>query len=215
MSKNVIDLTCEMYNSAPTMPMDPKLEISEHCNLNTLGYNLNRVTMSTHQGTHLDVPYHFFNDGDTLSELDINRCICYAVKLDLVNKGQGEPINISDLMPYEQVICDGSSILLHTGWDKVFPQQQFFVEQPYLTIELCRWLAKKKINLLGLDMPTVNPRDWKITHELLLGAGIIIVEGLCNMEQLPNEEFMFIGLPLKLHKCDGSPIRAVAVPLHQ
>jgi len=211
MKGKIIDLTAEMYDKAPAMPMDPKMNITQHCSLETLGYNLSCVTFSTHQGTHMDVPYHFFNEGFTLSELDLGRMITPAFKIDLTRKKPGEPIDVDDVMPFSELIAQGLSPLLHTGWDKVFPEKRFFSDFPYITCNLADWLAEKKVNLIGMDMPTPNGTDWKYVHEKLLGNNVLLVEGLANMEELPSEGFTLIALPLKLRKGDGAPVRAVAV----
>jgi len=63
-----------------------------------------------------------------------------------------------------------------------------------------------------MDRPTPNGEDWKYVHTRMLGKGILIVEGLANLEQLPaGKEFMVYSLPLKLQGRDGSPVRAIAV----
>ena len=74
------------------------------------------------------------------------------------------------------------------------------------------WFVEKKIGLVGIDMPTPNGVDWKYVHIEMLGAGILIVEGLANLELLPdNKVFDFYAVPLKLQGCDGSPVRAMAI----
>ena len=80
-----IDLTADMFDGAPTMPMDPKLSISWHCSLDTLGYNLSRVTMSTHQGTHVDAPLHMLPDAETIDHIPLERWIVRAVKANLTH----------------------------------------------------------------------------------------------------------------------------------
>ncbi|MDR1746358.1 MAG: cyclase family protein [Tannerella sp.] len=208
----IIDLTVSMSDGDPTMPMDPKLSISWHCTLETLGYNLSRVITSTHQGTHIDAPRHFFNKGECIDEVSLERCIVKAVKVDLTAKKPGEAIEIADLNPYAKYIEDGCSVLLHTGWDKQFPKPEFFSAFPYITKELANWFVEKKTGLVGMDMPTPNGVDWKYVHVKMLGAGVLIVEGLANMEQLPDKEpFTFFALPLKLKGRDGSPVRAIAI----
>jgi kynurenine formamidase len=63
-----------------------------------------------------------------------------------------------------------------------------------------------------MDMPTPNGTDWKYVHVKMLWAGILIVEGIAKMEELPkNSLFTFYSLPLKLQGRDGSPVRAIAV----
>jgi kynurenine formamidase len=206
-----LDLTGPMNDGDPTMPMDPKLSISRHCGLNDLGYNLSRVVISTHQGTHMDAEKHFFDDGETIDEIPLERLIVRAVKVDLTAKRAKDPIDVDDLLPYEERIDAGCSVLLHTGWDKVFPASDFFSEFPYITKDLADWFADKDIGLIGMDMPTPNGEDWKYVHEKILSKRIIIVEGLTNMESLPTDrDFKFYTLPLKFSGRDGSPVRAFA-----
>lgn len=207
----IVDLTAEIYDCAPTMPMDPKCSIIEHCNLDTLGYNLSRLTLSTHQGTHMDAQFHFFNNGETIDKINLSRCIVRAFKVDITYKKAKEAIIVKDLLKYESLIDKGLSPLLDTGWDKLYPKKEYFADFPYISKELAEWFVKKKINLLGLDLPCPNITDWKIIHEMLLDNSVIIVEGLVNMEELGNEEFTFYALPLKIKGRDGSPVRAIAI----
>jgi kynurenine formamidase len=201
-----------MFDGAPTMPMDPKLSISWHCTLNTLGYNLSRVIMSTHQGTHIDAPRHFFNKGECIDEVALERCVVRAIKVDLTGKEPGTPIEPEDLAPYAHLIKEGGCVLLQTGWEKHFPEESFFSGFPYVSKSLADWFVKQKIGMVGMDMPTPNGDDWQYVHIKMLGAGILIVEGLANMSSLPEgEEFTFFALPLKLQGRDGSPIRAIAI----
>jgi kynurenine formamidase len=211
MSK-IIDLTAPMFDGAPTMPMDPKMSLTWHCSLETLGYNLSRLTTSTHQGTHMDAARHFLNNGECIDEVSLDRCVVRAVKADLTAKKPGDPIIPADLAPYEKYITQGAAVLLHTGWDKKFPEMSFFSGFPYVSKELADWFVEKKIGMVGMDMPTPNGTDWKYVHIKMLGAGILIVEGLAKMEQLPqNTLFTFYSLPLKLQGRDGSPVRAIAI----
>lgn len=211
MKFRIVDLTAEMYDGAPTMPMDPKMSVAPHCTLDTLGYNLARVTFSTHQGTHMDVPYHFFDDGYTLSELDLSRMVASAFLVDLTRKQPGEAIEPEDLIPYEDLIAAGLCPILNTGWYKVFPKPRFFADFPYISCALADWLAEKKVKLIGMDMPTPNGRDWQYVHRKLLGNDCLIVEGLTNLDAIGEKTFTLSALPLKLKKRDGSPVRAVAM----
>jgi len=210
-SGKIIDLTAEIYDRAPTMPMDPKCSVIEHCSLDTLGYNLARLTLSTHQGTHVDAPFHFFYDGQTVDKIDLSRYIVRAVKVDLTYKKPKEAITVEDLLKYEHYIDKGLSLLLHTGWDKKMGQKEFFSDFPYLSVELAKWFAQKKVKLIGMDLPCPNISDWTIVHQDLLGNSVLIVEGLVNMDEIEDREFTFIALPLKIRGRDGSPVRAIAI----
>lgn len=214
MNKNgkIIDLTAPMFDGAPTMPMDPKMSLSWHCSLETLGYNLSRLTTSLHQGTHMDAARHFYNDGETIDAISLERCVVPAVRVNLTHKRTDEAIMPADLAEAEQFIDKGCAVLLHTGWDKKFPDMSFFSGFPFVSKELADWFVEKRIGLVGMDTPTPNGVDWKYVHVRMLGKGIIIVEGLTNLESLPTDKpFTFFSLPLKLQGRDGSPVRAIAM----
>ncbi len=208
----IVDLSAPMFDGAPTMPMDPKMSLSWHCTLETLGYNLSRLTTSTHQGTHMDAARHFYNDGETVDAIALNRCVVPAVRVDLTYKKPGEEITPADLSGAEPFVDGGCAVLLHTGWDKRFPDLSYFSGFPYVTKELADWFVEKRIGLVGMDLPTPNPQDWKYVHVRMLGKGIVIVEGLTNLESLPvGVPFTFLSLPLKLQGREGSPVRAIAI----
>ena len=73
------------------------------------------------------------------------------------------------------------------------------------------WLARKKIAMIGLETPGVHPVEWEKVHKILLGAEIVVVEGLAYLDKLKNNSVFFIAAPLKIKGRDGSPIRAMAI----
>ena len=97
-------------------------------------------------------------------------------------------------------------------------QIAFYKEHPYLSEEAAAWLVRRGVKLLGMDSPTPddprsgpnNPQD-SPNHQILLGAGVILVEYLCNLSALTQSEVELIVLPLKLKGADGSPVRCVAI----
>lgn len=82
---------------------------------------------------------------------------------------------------------------------------------PGLTVGAARWLAERRIALLGLEQPSTHPTDYIETHRALLGAGVVLVESLVNLHLIDRNEFWLVVLPLNLAGLDGSPVRAVAV----
>ena len=211
MGYKVIDLSMEMYEGIQTMPMDPKFSITQHCTLDDLGYNLSRITMSTHQSTHLDAPRHFYYDGQTVDKIPPERFIGRAIVIDLKHKAPKQPITLDDIKAYDAKITKGTNVLLDTGWDKTLPGKEYFSDFPYLSVELADYFAEKQINLIGMDTPTPNPEEWKYVHNRLLEASIIVLEGLVNLREISQEQCTLIALPLKLTGADGSPVRAVAI----
>ena len=87
----------------------------------------------------------------------------------------------------------------------------YFKNFPGIEPEAARWLIRRKVILVGLDLQSVHPRLYKEVHEMFFRAGVGVTEGLINLSRLPRGEVFFIGLPLVLAGLDGSPVRAVAI----
>ncbi|NOY40291.1 MAG: cyclase family protein [Planctomycetes bacterium] len=212
MSK-LIDLSHPLEHGQPNFPWDPKLTIRVHNTVESIGYNISQLSMSSHQGTHLDAPFHFYDDGKTLDQMTLNQFYGPATWIDLAAGSFLEAkseITVEMLQSHAEKFTPGAKILYRTGWDRMFGQPEFFSDFPTLTLEAAQWIADRKIGLLGMDTPTPSS-DWLECHHILLkqGVEIVIVEGLTHLEQLP-EQFTFIGFPMNLIGRDGSPIRAVA-----
>ena len=204
----LIDLSHPMEHGQQTFPMDPKLSIVPHGNTTTLKYNITQIVMSSHQGTHLDAMYHFLDDGKTLDQMPLD-WFYGLTHLLRIPKNAKDEIREDDFKPYEHLLTEGAKIIYETGWHKNFGADNFFTEFPTLTLDTSKYLASKKIRMLGMDTPTPS-YDWYEVHHVLLGEEIVIVEALANLDQAPDE-FTFMGFPLNFKGRDGSPIRAVAM----
>jgi arylformamidase len=210
----IVDLSHQITDGQLAFPGDPRPSIRVHGTLAGGGYNIATFSMSTHQATHLDVPYHFFDDGKTLDDVPLERFYGPAVLVDLAPGGAlapHTPVTVEMLRPYAVLFTPGARVLLRTGWDRMFNRPEFFTDFPSLTLEAAHWIAGRRIGLLGLDLPTPG-QQLREVHRALLGppAEVLLVEGLAQMDRLPPR-FTFIGLPLRLAGRDGSPIRAAAV----
>lgn len=210
----LIDLSHPLEHGQPTFPFDPKLSVTTHNTVASIGYNIAQITLGTHQGTHLDAPYHFYDDGKTLDQIPLDRFYGPAVLIDLAPGGclpAKTPITPETLAPYADRFQPGAKVIYRTGWDRMFGTPACFTDYPTLTLEAARWIAERRIGLLGMDTMTPSV-DWKEVHWTLLqkGVEIVVVEGLANLDRLP-ERFTFAGFPLNIKGRDGSPIRAVAV----
>jgi len=100
--------------------------------------------------------------------------------------------------------------VLHTGWSKQWGSPGYFSDHPCISSEAARFLVDCGVQVVGVDMPSVD-REPYTAHRVLLGAGVLIVENLTNLDAIGADLFQLIVLPLKLVGCDGSPVRAVAV----
>jgi len=204
----LIDLSHPMEHGQQTFPMDPKLSIVSHGDTTTLKYNITQIVMSSHQGTHLDAMYHFLDDGKTLDQMPLD-WFYGPTHVLRITKNAKEEITEDDFKPYEHLLTEGAKIIYETGWHKNFGADNFFTEFPTLTLDTSKYLASKKIRMLGMDTPTPST-EWYEVHHVLLNEEIVIVEALANLDQAPDE-ITFMGFPLNFKGRDGSPIRAVAM----
>jgi arylformamidase len=210
----LIDLSHPLEHGQLNFPFDPKITVLVHNTIASIGYNITQISMATHQGTHLDVPYHFYDDGKTVDQMPLDRFYGPATKIDLAPGtclAAKTPITVEMLKPHAAKFQPGAKVIYRTGWDRMFGTPECFSDFPSLTLEAARWIAERRIGLLGMDTLTPST-DWKEVHLALLkeGVEIVIVEGLAHLETLP-EQFVFVGFPLNIKGRDGSPIRAVAI----
>lgn len=202
----VIDLSHPIDANQPVYPGDPPVRIEPHSTIETDGYCVHRLSFGTHQGTHLDAPRHFLPEGKGVDQIPLDR-LCG--KATLVNLAARRPLKPNTLiMPGMLPKKLSGRVILRTGWEKKWGTPECFENYPGLTLETAEWLARKKITLLGMDTPGPSPQ-WLECHRILLSAGIILVENLCNLRQLPAR-FSLCAFPLNLGNLDGSPVRAAA-----
>lgn len=204
----LVDLSHPLEHGQPTFAWDPKLSILPHGTTQSLKYNITQIVMGSHQGTHLDAMYHFLDDGKTLDQMPLD-WFYGPVNVLRIPKGAGDELTVADFEPHEAVLTPGAKVIYETGWHRHFGAENFFSEFPSLTLEAGEYLAGRGIRMLGMDTPTPS-RDWYEIHHILLGAEIVIVETLANLDRVPDA-FTFIGFPLNFVGRDGSPIRAVGL----
>lgn len=209
----LIDLSHPLAHGQLNFPFDPKISVVVHNTVESIGYNITEISMSTHQGTHLDAPFHFYNDGRTLDRMTLDQFYGKASLVDLAPGGRLEPktpLTVDMFAAHEHKFFEGAKVIYRTGWDHMFGNPAFFSDFPTLTLEAAQWMADRRIGMIGMDTPTPST-DWKECHLILLApeVEIVIVEGLTRLEELPDE-FTFIGFPMNIQGRDGSPIRAVA-----
>jgi len=214
MPVRIIDLTHPIEHGSLSYPGDPPAEITPQDSISSVGYNTTRLNFSSHHGTHLDAPFHFFDDGKTLDDLPLEWFYGPARVVDLAPQSILEPateITRAMLEPFAEAFQVGARVLLRTGWDQRFGGPEFYEDYPSLSLDAARWIASRRIRLLGLDTPSPSVDTLEV-HQILLGEAseIILVEALANLDLLP-EKVIFCAFPLKIVGGDGSPVRAVAI----
>lgn len=179
------------------------------------GWNTTLLHLYSHSGTHLDAPYHFVAHGERVDELILDKCVGKALVIDLTSLKPRELITVEHMAAYAEKIGPGARLLLRTDWSTRAGSPEYRSHLPRISLQLAEWLAERRIALLGVEPPSVadvhSREELTSVHRALLEAGIVVVEGLANLDELRQEEVTFIALPLKLKGGDGSPVRAIAI----
>jgi arylformamidase len=208
----LIDLSHPLVDGEPCYPGDPVPRIKPFNSLAEAGFNTTRFAMGTHQGTHLDAPFHFLRDGITVDKIPLDTLYGPAELVDLApggELGKGATISRQMLQTHAQSFYEGARVICRAGWDQHFGHEDFYRNFPSLTPEAAQWMVDQGVQLVGMDTPS-PAEDFEEVHKILLGAGIIIIEALANLAGLP-EKFTIAAFPLRIKGRDGSPVRAVAI----
>ena len=207
----IVDLTLPLTPGQRGVAMEPKYTVARD------GWNAATWHLYSHAGTHMDARLHFTPGAESIDQHTPERCMGPAWVVRLPNTTPRVLLTVADLGAVAEKFRPGESLLLHTGWSRhaVADPARYRNELPRISEELALWCVAKKVKLLGVEAPSVadvnNRAEVTRIHEILLSGGVIIVEGLTNLDQLTNDRVFFAALPLKLAGADGSPVRAFAI----
>ena len=212
---NPIDLTLTISNNLPTFPGSPKPQMIPWSKIRTDGYNLELLFLSSHTGTHIDAPYHFVENGSKIHQISLTRLISDAILVKL-KKLANQLISKTDILNFEKkygLIPQNSTIVFFTGWQKNIQKKFYFEKNPGLSISAANYLVTKKINMVGIDSPSIDlgiNNNFPV-HHILSKNNILIVENLANLDKIPKPICKLFVLPLKLKNATGAPVRAIAL----
>jgi len=169
-------------------------------------FQIGKIEMVANTGTYVDSPFHRYADGKDLSQFDLES----VANLD----GQTFPADPATrgITPglFKDRDVSGKAVLIHTGWDRHWSTAQYFEGHPFLTRASAEYLKSAGAALVGIDSLNIddNTDGTRPAHTILLGAGIPIVEHLCNLGSLPKAGFKFFAVPAPVKGMGSFPVRA-------
>lgn len=185
---------CEVYPGDPVPERERLMRIAdgEVCNLTAL-------SMCAHNGTHIDAPYHFYDDGKPVDQVNLDRFIGYAY----VAEHSGDITGV-----------DAGNILSAARSADPRAEERILIKgDATLTTEGAEVFAGAGIKLFGNESQTVGPLKAPMqVHLVMLGAEIILLEGI-RLSEVPEGVYVLNAAPLNLKDADGSPCRAVLLDL--
>ena len=174
--------------------------------------NASRVNISSHAGTHVDAPYRYIQTGLTADRLPLKLLMGPAFVAE-VDGLEGNTIQVYDLAKLH-FTPDTKRLLLKTRNSDLWQCgcTDFERDFVHLAPKTAEWLVKRNIGLIGMDYLSVEAfgtREPRV-HQALLGAGVVILEGL-DLSRVPPGRCELVCLPLKIERSDAAPARVLLI----
>ena len=172
-------------------------------------FQIGKIEMVTNTGTYLDCPFHRYEHGKDLSQILPEQ---FADLDGIVIRHDWRTGQAIDADAFRQHNVRGRAVLVHSGWAVHWRSDQYFENHPFLTADAAAYLVEQGAVLVGIDSHNIDDTrgNSRPVHSTLLGAEILIVEHLCNLESLPDSGFSFSAIPPKFKGVGTFPVRALA-----
>lgn len=204
----IVDLTRPLY------PGD-RLSIATVARRETEGFLATRVDVHSHAGTHMDAPLHFLADGRSLGDIPLSHLIGPVLVADFTHLASREVITSSMLAPWLERLGKGGRLIFKTGWSNRYGSDDYHSGAPRLGLDAATMLVEWGTILAAVESVAVadvtNKEETSAVHKILLQGGIVIIEGLCNLDKLSTDRPFCLFLPLSIPSVEGAPVRAVAL----
>jgi arylformamidase len=207
---HIYDISVPISESLPLWPGDPLLRIPQPSHLGKGdGVTLTRLDMGAHTGTHVDAPSHFFPGGATMDEVDLDLLVGQALVVHVPDADA-----LSAAVFEELSIPSGSErILFRTRNSDLWARGERDFQEDFVAIseDGARWLVEHGVRLVGVDYLSVGAFSDPVgTHEILLGAGVLAVEGL-DLSGVEAGTYQLVCLPLRIQGSEAAPARAILI----
>jgi len=172
-------------------------------------FQIGKIEMVSNTGTYIDCPFHRYENGRDLNDTPLEHLA--ELKATVLHIPFVERLNIHAGF-FKDLDLKEKAILIHTGWDLHWNTENYYSNHPFLTEDAAICLKEKGVQLVGIDSHNIDDTrgNSRPVHTILLGAGILIVEHLCNLSSIPDEDFIFSAIPPKFKGVGTFPVRAMA-----
>jgi arylformamidase len=199
------DVTVPVAPGMLAYPGDPSFEIEVITRAGDAPYGLSRMVLTTHSGTHVDAPAHFLGGGTTVDKLPLEILLGKARVVELSSR---ERVERADLEALD--LRDDLRVLLKTRMSAQMLKPGYQEDHLYLTVDAAHYLAQAGLKLVGFDYLSIDrsgSADFP-AHHALLGAGVVLIEGL-DLSEVEPGEYEMACLPLRVDGGDAAPARVV------
>ncbi len=205
----IYDISVPIRPGGLVYPGNPEIDITlQQAVARGAGANVSAIRFGSHTGTHADAARHFFDDGQPVDQIPLDRLIGPALLLgfaDDVRAVGAAELKAQDLKGHKR-------ILLRTRNSAFLSQKDFVRDYTYLAPDGAEYLVGCGVEVVGIDYLSIEQfhSGHHRTHRTLLAKSVVILEGL-DLSVPPPGEYQLICLPLRIEGCDGAPARAVLI----
>jgi arylformamidase len=205
----IYDISVPIRTAGLVYPGNPEIDISlQQAVSKGASANVSLIRFGSHTGTHADASRHLVDDGQPVDMIPLQRLIGPALLLSFDDSVMS--IGVAELKP--RAIKGHKRVLLRTRNSALLSRGDFVGNYTFLAPDGAQYLVDNGVELVGVDYLSIEQfhSGHHRTHKTLLGANVVIVEGL-DLSAPPPGEYEFICLPLRIEGCDGAPARAVLI----
>ena len=201
------DVSVPIRTGGLIYPGNPEILIeSQQAISKGAGANVSTIFFGSHTGTHVDAAKHFFDDGQTVDQIPLEKLVGPAILIAMSDSVMS--VTAADLAEHD--IGSHTRVLIRTRNSALLAGREFQRDYTFLSPDGAEYLVGKGVELVGVDYLSIEQfrSGHHRTHRTLLEKSVVIVEGL-DLSEPPPGEYDFYCLPLKLDGLDGAPARAV------
>lgn len=205
----IYDISVPIRSGGLVYPGNPEIDIAlQQALAKGASANVSTIRFGSHTGTHADASRHFFDDGEPVDKIPLDRLIGPALLVGFSDEVRS--VGAAELREHD--LKDHKRILLRTRNSALLSRKEFVNDYTYLAPDGAQYLVDKGVELVGIDYLSIEQfhSGHHLTHRTLLERSVVIVEGL-DLSVPPSGEYQFICLPLRIVGCDGAPARAVLI----
>jgi arylformamidase len=203
----IYDISVPIRSGGMIYPGNPEIDVTlQQAVARGAGANVSLIRFGSHTGTHADAARHFFDDGQPVDQIPLNRLIGPALLLSFPDNLRS--VAAADLKAHD---LKGHTRIHHrTRNSALLSQKEFASDYTYLATDGAEYLVDKGVELVGIDYLSIEQfhSGHHRTHRTLLAKSVVILEGL-DLSKPAAGEYQLICLPLRIEGCDGAPARAV------
>jgi len=205
----IYDISVPIRSGGLVYPGNPEIDITlQQAVAKGAGANVSSIKFGSHTGTHADAARHFFDDGQTVDKIPLERLIGPAVLISFADDVRA--VGAAELRAHD--LRGETRILLRTRNSALLSKKDFVNDYTYLAPDGAQYLVDNGVYLVGIDYLSIEQfhSGHHKTHLILLGKSVVILEGL-DLSAPPPGKYELICLPLRIEGCDGAPARAVLI----